>query len=363
MKIGIVGCGNISSIYLEKSQTFEILEVAGCADLIHERALAQAERFGVRALTVDELLSDFEIDIVVNLTTPDAHASIAKRALLSGKSVYNEKPLTISRQEAVELLSIADDRGLRVGCAPDTFLGAGLQTCRQLIDEGAIGFPVAVTAYMVCHGHESWHPSPEFYYQKGGGPMFDMGPYYLTALVHLIGSIDRVSGSTRISFPQRTITSKEKYGKIVDVEVPTHVAGTLDFSIGAIGTIIMSFDVWQHSLPKIEIYGSEGTLRVPDPNTFGGPVEIWRMGADQWEIIELTHGYAENSRSLGVADMAHAIASGRQHRASGSLGYHVLDTMHAIHEAASSGKRIELKSQIDRPAPFPVGMKPGLLDG
>jgi len=362
MKIGIIGCGNISSIYLEKARTFEILEVVGCADLMFDRAQYQAVKYGIRAYEVDQLFDDPEIGIIVNLTTPDAHASIAKRALLAGKSVYNEKPLAISREDASELLMIASERKLLVGCAPDTFLGGGLQTCRDVIDRGEIGFPVAATAFMACHGHESWHPSPEFYYQVGGGPLFDMGPYYLTALVHLLGPIQRVNGFAKITFPERTVTSKEKYGKRVIVEVPTHVAGTLEFADHTISSIIMSFDVWQHSLPKIEIYGSEGSLRVPDPNTFGGTVEIWKPGSDGWQIVPTTHGYLENTRSLGVADMAHAIRSGRQHRANGSLGYHVLDVMHALHESTELGKFIEIKSSVNRPDPLPRDLDPGVLD-
>ncbi len=362
MKIGIIGCGNISGIYLEKSQTFQVLEVAGCADLIHERAVSQGEKFRVPAMSIGDLLHDPEIKIIVNLTVPNAHAPVALEVLEAGKSVYNEKPLAITREDAQKMLQIAEKKGLRVGCAPDTFLGAGLQTCRNVIDQGMIGEPVAATAFMLCHGHESWHPSPEFYYEVGGGPMFDMGPYYLTALIHLLGPVKRVCGSARITFPERTITSQPKYGKKVIVEVPTHVAGIMDFESGAVGTMITSFDTWAHSLPCIEIYGSEGTLRVPDPNTFGGKVEIWRPLKKEWEPVAFTHGYAENTRSLGVADMAAAMEGGRKHRASGALAFHVLDIMHAFHDAANAGQYITLKSQVDRPAAFPIGMAPGILD-
>lgn len=362
VKIGIIGCGNISGIYLEKAQTFKIIEVAGCADLDFSRAKAQGDKYGVPAREVGDILADPGIEIIVNLTTPDAHAKVGLAALKAGKSIYNEKPLSIQREDALELLRIASAEGLRVGCAPDTFLGAGLQTCRRVIDQGRIGQPIAATAFMMCHGHESWHPSPEFYYQVGGGPMFDMGPYYLTALIHLLGPVDRVSGSARISMPSRTITSQPKFGKVIDVEVPTHVAGTLDFKNGAIGTIITSFDVWKHSFPCIEIHGTEGSLRVPDPNGFGGKVEIFRPDNSGWEEVEYTHDYSVNTRSLGVADMAHAIRSGRPHRASGALAYHVLDIMHAIHDASSSDRFVRLTSQIDRPAPFPSAMIPGILD-
>ena len=362
MKIGIIGCGNISGIYLEKSQTFKALEVAGCADLIHERAVSQGEKFGVAARSIGDLLNDPEVKIIVNLTVPNAHASVAFQALEAGKSVYNEKPLAITREDAQKILKLAEKKSLRVGCAPDTFLGAGLQTCRNLIDQGIIGEPVAATAFMLCHGHESWHPSPEFYYEIGGGPMFDMGPYYLTAMIHLLGAVKRVCGSARITFPERTITSQPKDGKKVTVDVPTHVAGIMDFENGAVGTIITSFDTWAHSLPCIEIYGSEGTMRVPDPNGFGGKVEIWKPERKEWEPVALTHGYAENTRSLGVADMATAIEIGRKHRASGALAYHVLDIMHAFHDASDTSQYISLTSQVERPAAFPTGMTPGILD-
>ena len=277
-----------------------------------------------------ELLADPEIQIVVNLTRPDAHAEIALAALQAGKSVYNEKPLAVSREEAQRLLQAAQDKGLRVGCAPDTFLGAGLQTCRKLIDEGAIGEPVSAAAFFLNHGPEAWHPNPAFFYQPGGGPLFDVGPYYLTALVTLLGPVVRVAGAARISFPERTVGSGPNRGSKIPVRTPTHIAGLLEFASGALGTLFTSFDVWKSSLPPIEIYGSEGTLSAPDPNTFGGPVRLWRTRTEAWEEIPLLPGYAENTRSLGVADMAQAIQAGRPHRASGQLGYHVLDLMHAI---------------------------------
>jgi predicted dehydrogenase len=362
VKIGIIGCGNISGIYLQKAQTFSILEVAACADLIMERAQVQGAKYGVPAVTVDALLADPEIEMVVNLTIPLAHYSVTLQALRAGKSVYNEKPLTVKREEAQEILSLAKEKGLLVGCAPDTFLGAGLQTCRQVIDSGKIGRPVAATAFMLCHGHEGWHPDPEFYYKVGGGPMFDMGPYYLTALVHLLGPVNRVTGSTQTSFATRTIGSEPKHGQVIQVDTPTHIVGVLDFAAGCVGTIITSFDVWHHSLPTIEIYGSEGTLRVPDPNTFGGSVEVYHPGAEAWEPVPFTHGYGENWRSLGVADMAHALRSGRPQRAGGALAYHVLDIMHAVHTASSTNAHISLSSQCPRPAAFPLGLEQGVLD-
>jgi predicted dehydrogenase len=361
--VGVIGCGTISGIYLENSKKFAVLKVVACADLDMERAQARAAEYGVpKACSVEELLADPAIDLVINLTVPKAHAAVAQAAIQAGKSVYNEKPLAIDRAEGRALLDAARARGVRVGCAPDTFLGGGLQTCRKLIDDGWIGAPVAATAFMMSHGHEHWHPDPAFYYQPGGGPMFDMGPYYLTALVALLGPVRRVTGATRITFPERTITSQPKYGTKITVNVPTHVAGLLDFADGTVATIITTFDVWAAELPRIEIYGTEGTLSLPDPNTFGGPVRIRRAGSSEWSTLPLTHGYTANSRGLGVADLAYGLRSGRPHRASGELAYHVLDIMQAIHEAAREGRHIELTSSCDRPAPLPLGLREGELD-
>ncbi|MGB9619909.1 MAG: Gfo/Idh/MocA family protein, partial [Armatimonadota bacterium] len=297
-KVGIVGCGNISGIYFKAGQTFEAIEITACADIIMDRAKAKAEEFGCKAVTVDELLADPEIEIVMNLTIPAAHAEVAFKAIEAGKSVHNEKPLAITREDGKKMLEMAKARGVRVGCAPDTFMGAGIQTCIKLIDDGWIGEPIGATAFMLCHGHESWHPDPEFYYKAGGGPVFDMGPYYITALVAMMGAARRVTGSARVTFPERTITSKPKYGTKIKVDVPTHVAGVIDFANGAIATIIQSFDVWGHNLPRIEIYGTEGSMSVPDPNGFGGPVKVMRPGGE-WTEMPLSHGYAENSRGIG----------------------------------------------------------------
>ena len=363
VKVGVIGCGNISVVYLKAGKTFDILDIVACADLIHERAEAKAAEHGVpKACSVEELLADPEIAIVINLTVPRAHAAVALAALKAGKSVYNEKPLAIAREDGRRLLEIARDRGLLVGCAPDTFMGGGLQTCRKLVDDGEIGEPVAAVAFMMNHGHEGWHPDPEFFYKPGGGPMFDMGPYYLTALVNLIGPVHRVTGSARITFPERTITSQPKYGTRIKVEVPTHVAGIMDFANGAVGTIITTFDVWAARLPRIEVYGTEGSLAVPDPNGFGGPVLVRRAGEREWSEVPLTHGYTKQSRGLGVADMAYALRSGRPHRASGEMAYHVLDVMHAFHDASEEGRHIELSSTCSRPAPLPLGLTEGTLD-
>ncbi len=363
VKVGVIGCGNISGIYFKAGKTFQILDIAACADLDVERAKAKAQEHGIpRACSVDDLLADGEIQIVLNLTTPHAHHPVCLAALESGKHVYVEKPLSVTREQGRQLLEVARARNLRVGCAPDTFLGGGLQTSRKLIDDGAIGEPVAATAFMLGHGHESWHPDPGFYYKAGGGPMFDMGPYYLTALVTLMGPLRRLTGSTRITFPERTITSAPRHGTKITVDVPTHIAGVMDFASGAVGTIITSFDVWGHTLPRIEIYGTEGSLSVPDPNTFGGPVRVRRAGEKEWSDVPLTHGFAENSRGIGTADMAYATRSGRPHRASGQLAYHVLEAMHGFHDASDQSRHYEMTSTCERPAALPPGLPKDALD-
>ncbi len=365
VKVGIIGCGNISGIYFKMMREVygNVLEVAACADLDPARAKAKAAEYpGVQAMAVRKLLADPEIRIVVNLTIPKAHYSVALKALKAGKHVYGEKPLTITRAQGRKLLALAQAKGLLVGNAPDTFMGGGIQTCRKLIDDGAIGEPVAATAFMMCRGHESWHPDPEFYYQAGGGPMFDMGPYYLTALVNLLGPVKRVTGSARISFPTRTITSAKKNGAVVPVEVPTHVAGVMDFANGAVGTIITSFDVVAHSLPCIQVHGSRGSIEVPDPNGFGGAVKIRKLGEAAWSAVPLTHE-ADINRGTGVADLAYSILRpGRPHRASGELAFHVLDVMHAFHDASEKGRHVLVKSSCARPAAVPPGLAKGVLD-
>ena len=353
LKLGVVGCGNISEIYLKNLCGCGDVEVAAVSDTDPERARARAQQFQIpRALSVETLLAEPEIEIVVNLTIPKAHFEVAMAALEAGKHVYNEKPLTVGREEARKILELARAKALRVGCAPDTFLGAALQTSRHLLDSGAIGTPVGATAFMISHGHEDWHPDPAFYYQPGGGPMFDMGPYYLTALVTLLGPVRRVTGSAQISFYERTVTSAPKFGSTIRVEVPTNIATVIDFATGAIGTMLMTFDVWRASLPKMEIYGSEGTLRIPDPNYFGGAVELWRHDAREWRSMSLINNLTANLRGLGVADMARAIREGRFHRASGELAYHVLEIMHDAHDASRDERHIRVASTCERPAPI-----------
>jgi len=364
IRVGIIGCGNICGIYCKNLPTFEGIELVALSDLDLDRAKALAEQYHVpKVMTPDEFLSDPEIQLVVNLTIPSVHAEVALQAIQAGKSVYNEKPLAIRRREARELLGLAREKGLRVGCAPDTVLGAGFQTARKLLDSGAIGEPVAATAFMMSGGVEHWHPNPEFFYKKGAGPLFDMGPYYLTGLFMLLGPVHRVGASARISYPTRQITSQPHAGKLIEVETPTHISANLEFSAGPLATMIMSFDVkGRHHLPNMEVYGSEGALLLPDPNTFCGPVLHRGKEDKEWREVPLEFGYQENSRGLGVADMASAIRMNRDHRCNERIAYHVLDAMHSILDSAQLGRTLELSSTTTRPEPFPLHLPPGRVD-
>lgn len=345
MKIGIVGCGNISGIYLENLLRFAGVEVVACADLDVGRAREKADRYGIPvACGVEELLDNPDVDLVLNLTPPRAHAAVSLAALEAGKHVYSEKPLAVDPADGRRILSLAKQRNLRVGCAPDTFFGAGLSTCRRLLREGAIGRPVGAAAFMMSRGPERWHPNPDFFYEKGGGPMFDMGPYYLTALVVLLGPVRRVTGSASISFPEREAIGSEGRPRRLSVHVPTHVAGVLDFASGAVGTIITSFDVWSSTLPHMEIYGEKGTLVVPDPNRFDGVIRLRGKDDRNWREIPAEGSYRGNSRGVGLADMVRAIRENRPHRASGELALHVLDIMHELHQSSRSGMHREIDS-------------------
>ncbi len=362
--VGVIGCGNISTHYLKTLRSFPLVEVVACADQDQARARCWAETHQVpRAVTVEELLGDPSVDMVVNLTVPNAHGPVTLAALEAGKHVHSEKPLCLTRGQASHLLETARAGHLRLGCAPDTFLGGGMQTCRKLIDDGWIGEPVGATAFLLNHGHEHWHPDPEFYYKAGGGPMFDMGPYYLTTLVSLLGPIRRVTGAARTTSPERTITSAPKAGTTVSVEVPTFVAGTLEFCQGAIGSLITTFDVWSSQLPHLEIYGTEGSLALPDPNWFRGPVRVRLRDAAEWSEVPLTHGFtADHLRGLGAVDLAHAVRSGRPHRASGEMAAHVVEAMSGFLDSAADGRAYDLTSRCDRPAALPMGLPADRLD-
>ena len=360
-KLGIIGCGTISSAYVKATKTFPVLELRACADLNPEAARKAAEAWDIEALSVDELLARDDIDIVLNLTIPQAHAEVTLAALEAGKHVHLEKPLALDTEEGRHVVETADAAGLRVSCAPDTFLGAGGQTCRKLIDDGVLGRIVAGTAFMMNPGHERWHPNPGFYYLRGGGPVFDMGPYYLTALVNLLGPVRRVSASAAMSYETRTATSETRRGETFPVEVPTHVSGSLDFHSGAVITLVMSFDVHHHTNHAIELHGERGSLQVPDPNTFGGPVRLRKAGDDAWQDQVLVNAYSDNMRGIGAADLAFALQTGRKPRCDSSLAFHVLEIMQALHESSEQEKHIEIQSRPERPAPLPLGVKNGSL--
>ena len=354
MKIGIIGCGNISGIYLENlHQRFGSVDVLAVADIDHARAESKAQEYGIaQALSVDELVTHPEIDIVLVLTNPESHADVCLRAIEQGKHAYTEKPLATNLDDGSRLAAAAAAKGVRIGSAPDTFLGGGLQTVRKLLDDGEIGEPVGASAFMLSHGVEGWHPNPYPFYQPGAGPLFDMGPYYITALISFLGPIECVSAAARITTPERVVTREGAQGDTVPVNTPTHVAGTLQFVSGAIATLVVSFDVWAHRLPCIELYGTAGSIAVPDPNRFGGPVTVYRQSNAGWRDEALQFGYTTNSRGIGVVDLAAAIEHNRPHRASGELSLHVLEAMHGLLQSAERSSYYTMTTRCDRPAPM-----------
>lgn len=363
MNVGVIGCGNISGAYFKNGLVFNQMKITACADLRKDAAEVKAWEFGIRAMSVEELLDNPEIDIVLNLTTPQSHVEVNRMALDAGKHVYCEKPFGLDREGAREVLELAAKKKLRVGCAPDTFLGGGHQTCRNLIDSGLFGKITSGTAFMLCHGHEAWHPTPGFYYKQGGGPLFDMGPYYITALVNLLGPVAKVSAMSNRSCDVRD-GIKTNAGKTFPVEVDTHVTALLEFESGAVVTLITSFDVWKHSdYRDIELHGTEGSIHIPDPNCFNGDIRFYKseLCAD-WCKADNPNIYNDNMRGIGLADMATGILLGRPHRCSGALAYHVLDVMCSIGDASAKGKTLKLESRCARPAKIPAGLKPGELD-
>lgn len=359
MNIGIIGCGNISKAYFEGGQKASNLSVVACADLLPEAALAQAETYGCRACSVDELLADPNIELVVNLTLPQAHVEVGLQAVAAGKHVYSEKPLGLELAEAKSLLDAAAEKGLRVGNAPDTFLFGGSQTARKLVDDGWIGRPIGGIATMMCHGHEHWHPNPGFYYAQGGGPMLDMGPYYLHALVNLIGPIRRVAGFASKGFEERRATSEGAFGQILPVSVPTHYSGSLEFHCGALVSVIMSFDVWSADSPPLQLFGTEGSLQAGDPNVFTESPQLQRERGP-WREAPLTH--PANARMIGVVDMVQAILDDRPHRASGQNALHALEAMLAFEKSSATGQTVEIATPAERPAPLPLGLPEWSVD-
>lgn len=360
--VGVIGCGNISDAYFKAAGQFPVLEMLACADIHMDAAKAKAETYGLLAMSVDELLADERIDIVLNLTTPQYHIEVGLQAIEAGKHVYSEKPLALSVAQAAELVDAVAVKGLRVGCAPDTFLGGAHQTARKAVDEGAIGDVVAGTAFMMCPGHERWHPNPDFYYQIGGGPMMDMGPYYITALINMLGPVASVVGMAKATYANRVIKSGDREGEAFEVNVDTHLSAILQFTSGAMVTMTMSFDVHKHEHHPIEIYGTTGSMLVADPNKFEGDIKI-SEGLGEWQEVAQTHLYGDGDyRILGLADMAQAIVSERPHRASLELSLHVLEVMEAIQISANEQKSISLKYQCERPAALSAELAFGQLD-
>ena len=373
LKIGLIGCGNISDIYLTNADLFRDFGFVACADLKAEAAAAQAARYGIEARSVEALLASEDVDIILNLTIPDAHAEVSLAALSAGKHVYGEKPLATKPSDGRAILDLAAAKGLRVGSAPDTFLGAGIQTSRRLIDEGRIGKPLLGVAAVLSHGMEHWHPNPDFFFKPGGGPVFDMGPYYIAALVSLLGPVRTIAASGQIGFETRTISSptSTRRGEAIRVETLTTVQALLGFESGAQITFLASWDVWRHDMP-LELHGTAGSLRVPDPNFFGGTIELAEERGDWAAIVtddqflgRINWPAAEprlaNYRGLGLADMARAITDGRPHRASGEIALHTLDVMAGILEAATEERTVTLSDGCERPAALDPAEADGLL--
>lgn len=351
VRIGLVGCGKISAAYLQAAPDYPVLDLVACADIDHAAAQRIGAEFGLQVMEVDDLLARDDIEAILNLTVPRAHAPVNLAALKAGKHVYCEKAFAVDPAAGAEVLAAARERGLRVGSAPDTFLGAGHQTVRALVDAGRIGRVVAASAIWMGHGHEGWHPSPSFFYEPGGGPHFDMGPYYLTALVHALGPVRAVTAMTGRAFETRTVGSGPNAGSVVPVQVDTHMSGTLEFANGCIGTIALSFDVWRHAHPRLELYGTAGSISTPDPNRFGGPVAVADPGGE-WEEVPLRAGPTENARSIGLADLCLGLRTGAPHRCNGELAQHVLEVMAALDRSAGERTQIEIDSRPDRPAPL-----------
>lgn len=365
LRAGLVGCGFISDVYLANLAKFGDVAVVACADAAPEAAARQAGRHGLEARTVAELMKSDDIDIVLNLTTPDAHAEVSLAAIEAGKSVYSEKPLAAKLADGERIVAAATVKGVKVGCAPDTILGPGYQEARALLDSGAVGRPLTALAAVMSHGYEHWHPGPAFYYQPGGGPVFDMGPYYLSALASLLGPVAEAQAVGQIGFAERIVTTpgSPKLGQTIRVETLTSVQALLTFASGAQATFLASFDVWRHGLAPIELHGEAASLRLPDPNFFAGDLAIaagredWRevplggrlLGAANWPADKPKQS---NWRGLGVADLARAILDDREPRVSGAFALHVLAVMDAILAAAIERRTMRVTTPFAAPAPL-----------
>ncbi|UCR90533.1 Gfo/Idh/MocA family protein [Mycetocola spongiae] len=354
LRVGMVGAGAIAQQYLNTFPHLDHVTLVAVADLDHERAETVARSVdetipGVRALGVDELIADPDVDIVLNLTIPRAHAPIALQAIAAGKHVYGEKPLTATVAEGVEVLAAAQAAGVRVGCAPDTVLGTGVQTARRAVDDGLIGRPISASATMVTPGHERWHPNPDFYYVPGGGPLLDMGPYYVTALVTLLGPVVSVIGAASHTRSEREIKTGPRAGEKIPVTTDSHVTGILTHASGALSTLFMSFDAAATRSSNIEVHGENASLIVPDPNHFAGDVSIREIGAEDWSVLPVSAGYVDASRGVGLEDLAVAAAENRPHRAGAELALHALEIMESVLLSAQSGTGVSIASTVERP--------------
>lgn len=361
--VGIVGCGSISETYLRLAPLFGGIAVRACADVRPTAAKQKAEAHGVRAESVKKLLAAEDIDIVVNLTVPSAHYEVSKAALEAGKHVYSEKPFVLSVRDGRDLARLAARHGLRIGSAPDTFLGGAHQQARRLIDAGRVGRITSGTCHIMSRGMEHWHPDPDFFFKPGGGPILDLGPYYVTDLVHLLGPVHHVVARATVPAAERTITSKPRYGQKIKVETPTTVHAVLEFDSGALITLGASWDVWHHGHREMELYGETGSIDVPDPNYFGGEVKVTKgvkpvARLPAWDhpfsVPNQRHpqGAVANYRTAGLAEMADAIATGRPHRCALEMALHAVDIMTSILKSAETGKGVRLATTCERPAPL-----------
>ena len=350
LRVGVVGAGKISGQYSATLAGLSQVAVTAVADLDEGRARSLAGQHpGARVVDLPDLYAAPDVDVVLNLTTPNQHAAVALAAIAAGKHVYGEKPLAATGADGVAVIEAATAAGVRVACAPDTVLGTGVQTARAAVDAGRIGVPHAATAFMTVPGHERWHPDPEFYYQQGGGPLLDMGPYYLTSLVHLLGPVRRVVGMSSRPRAERTIGDGPRAGTAFPVEIDTHITGVLEHEGGALTTLMMSFDIWATHLPSIEVYGSRGSLSVPDPNYFDGEVRLLTAGDDGWTVLGPDAGYAGAGRGVGLLDLAEALTADRPHRTGADVALHVLEVMESVLASARSGSSVAVRSTCRRP--------------
>ena len=362
LRVGIIGCGNISTTYLKYAPLFKSLELVAVADINMEAAGLRASEYPVRASTVADLLAATDIDVIVNLTVPAVHYEITRQILESGKHAYSEKPLVLTLDEGKSLQDLAAKKGLRVGSAPDTFLGGAHQLARAAIDDGMVGRIIGGTCHVMSHGMEHWHPNPDFFFQPGGGPVLDLGPYYITNLIQLIGPVTSVAALANASFPTRTISNGPRHGETVPVDTPTNIHALLEFANGATVTLAASWDVWKHRHANMELYGEEGSLFVPDPNFFGGTVEhagrdgiiaALPEGDHPFGVSNVVDGQGNpraNYRCAGLADMATAIDEGREHRCNIDLAVHAVDVMVSILRSGAEKRFIPMTSTCTRPA-------------